>query len=197
VDSPIIEPEPKSFLGEFLEKADEFFNQKDLNQQIDEEINKAKPNIDAKNSLLEQIKARRNDSYVIDDLNKEIPEIDTTSGSNSNDSIEDILPEQVSKTGFNALFNQITSKRDDYHVVGTPNVYQIGLTPILERVKGLFTPNVESKTLDNKPSFTNLLDDTNALFDDIEENVAIDNTNIIDNTIDTTNKIDNNFIKNI
>lgn len=62
----------------------------------------------------------------------------------------------------------------------SPNVSQIGLSPILEKVKGVFTPKEANipldQTLSNKPSISNLLDDTNALFDDIDEN-PIDTTN--------------------
>ena len=186
VHSPIIEDQNQSMLAEFLQRGDEFFNPKDINQQIEDEINKGKPSIDARSSLLDAIKSRRNDSYVIDDHNKELPEIDINSASNS--SIDDILPEQVSKTGFNALFDAIKSKRDDSNVVSSPNISNIGLTPILEKVKGLFTPktdtlNIPDNTLQNKPSFSNLLEDTNALFDDdLDINIPTDSTNIIDNT---------------
>jgi hypothetical protein len=203
IHSPVVEDQNQSMLAEFLQKQDEFFNPKDINQQIEEEINKGKPSIDARSSLLDAIKSRRNDTYVIDEHNKELPEIDISSASNS--SIEELLPEQVSKTGFSALFDAIKSKRDDSNVVGSPNVQDVGLTPILEKVKGLFkTPKLESKpleilnkgksvdnTLQNKPSISNLLDDTNALFDDELNNIP----NISDNIDNST--IDNNYIKNI
>ena len=85
----------------------------------------------------------------------------------------------------------IKSKRDDSNVISSPNVSNIGLTPILEKVKGLFTPKSDNKVLDNKPSFSNLLDDTNALFDDELDNIP----NISDNIDNST--IDNNYVKNI
>jgi hypothetical protein len=179
-------------LGEFLQKQGEFQNQTDINQQIEEEITKGIPSIDVRSSLLDQIKTRRNDNYVIDEHNKELPEIDISSASNSNESIEHIMPEQVSKTGFNALFDQIRSKRDDSNVVSSPNIQQVGLTPILDKIKGLFTPKTETKTLDNKPSFNNLLEDTNALFDDDLDNITTNLTEKIDNTT-----IDSNYVKNI
>jgi hypothetical protein len=185
-------------LGEFLQRQGELFNQKDLNQQIEEEITKGIPTQESRNNLFDQIKARRNDTDVIDDHNKELPQIDVSSASNSNESIEDILPEQVSQTGFNALFDQIRSKRNDTDVIGSPNISRVGLTPILEKVKGLFTPKSQTldiqdntKTLENKPSINNLFDDTNALFDDIDDNI-VDNTT---NTIDTN--VDSNYVKNI
>ena len=191
VHSPVIEEQNQSFLGEFLQRQGEFQNQIDINQQINEEINKGKPSIDTRSSLLDQIKARRNDSYVIDDFNKELPEIDVSSASNSNSSIENVLPEQVSKPKFNALFDQIKSRRNDSHVVESPNVSNVGLTPILDKVKGLFTPKSENKTLDildkgksidNKPSFSNLLEDTNALFDDdLDIPINQEPTNLIEN----------------
>jgi hypothetical protein len=200
-------------LSEFLQKQGEFMSQTDINQQIEEEITKGMPTVQSRVNLFNEIKTTRNDSYVIDDHNKELPEIDVSSGTNSNNSIEDILPEQVSESKFNALFDKVKSKGNDTDVVATPNVSQVGLAPILDKVKGLFTPKTESKTLDNKPSISNLLDDTNALFDDIDENIitstnipdkidteAIDNTNInntIDNTINNINTIDSNYVKNI
>ena len=201
VHSPILEDQNQSMLGEFLQRQNEFVNQQDINQQISEEINKGIPSIDARSSLLDAIKSRRNDSHVIDEFNKELPEIDINSASNSNSSIENILPEQVSKPKFNALFDAIKAKRDDSNVVESPGVSNIGLTPILDKIKGLFSPKTESKpldvlnkgksvdnTLDNKPSISNLLDDTNALFDDLDTDIPI---NIVDNNID------NNYVKNI
>jgi len=48
------------------------------------------------------------------------------------------------------------------------------------------------KTLENKPGISNLLDNTQALFDNINENIPIDTTNIVDN-----NNIDINIIENL
>jgi hypothetical protein len=201
-------------LGEFLKNQGEFMNQKDINQQIEEEITKGIPSIQTRTNLFDQIKLRRNDTHVIDDHNKELPEIDVNSASNSNESIEEILPEQVSRT---SLFDQINARRDDSHVIGTPNISHLGLSPILEKIKTAFTPKSDNlplenldkgKTIDNKPSFSNLLDDTNALFDDLDDNIPIDtniptnivnNNNISDNidtTVIETNTVDNTIVDN-
>lgn len=48
------------------------------------------------------------------------------------------------------------------------------------------------KTLENKPSFSNLLVDTQALFYLIDANIPIDTTNIVDN-----NNIDINIVEKI
>jgi len=63
------------------------------------------------------------------------------------------------KSRFSNLFGQINSRRDDSNVVGSPNISQIGLQPSPSRLSPLNT----------KPSISNLLEDTQALFDDDDE----------------------------
>jgi hypothetical protein len=200
-------------LGEFLANQDEFFSKKDINQQIEEEIQNEQATIQSRSNLIDEINARRNDTNVIDDQNKELPNIDIDSGSNSNNSLDHFLPEPTPQTN---IIEQLNTRTGDSNVVASPNVSQIGLTPILEKVKGLFTTNTESKvlespdnTLQNKPSISNLLDDTQALFDDLDEDNNI-STNIIENIqsnvsdnindnipIDTTNNLPDNTTNNL
>nr|YP_009487263.1 hypothetical protein [Russula foetens]AWB36165.1 hypothetical protein [Russula foetens] len=209
IEQQIEQTDNTSMLGEFLQNQDEFFSNKDINQQIEEEITKGIPSIQSRTNLFEQIKNRRDDSNVIDDFNKELPEIDVDSGSSN--SIDQLLPEQIPQTN---LIDQLNINTNDSNVIESPNVSRLGLSPILEKIKTAFTPKSEYKVLDsgentlqNQPSISNLLDDTNALFDDIDVDNDI-TTNIVENInenipIESTNnlsenvKFDNNYVKNI
>jgi hypothetical protein len=104
-------------------------------------------------SLLDQIRKRRNDDYIIDTENKEsnltsnivqeTPVINIT---------EPTVTQSEVKSGFASLFDQIRSKR-----VETPKLSQLGL-------KTSESPQLLSP-LKTKSSFTNLFDDTADLFD--------------------------------
>lgn len=91
----------------------------------------------------------------------DLPKIDIDS---SNSSMEqyfpkpDVTPQDASST-FSNLFSQINSRRDDSNVVGSPQIGQLGLQP--SRLSPLNT----------KPSISNLLEDTQALFDDDDDEI--------------------------
>jgi len=107
------------------------------------------------------------------------PKVEIDSGSNSNNSMDHYFPDQTQ------MNIPSTSNIDNYQVetqpenLNVPNTSQVGLSPLLEKVKSLFTPKTENKTLEKQPSVSNLLEDTNALFDDIEND--LDNSNLITN----------------
>jgi len=217
-----IQNENKSFVPELLDELDKvgYKGSRNIMDQVAEDILKENqgnlqtqpiasssnvqleqaPPINPRFNLLEQIRARRNEKDIIDDVNKELPQIEVNTGSSSDNSIDHYLPnqEQNISTQENPNVN-IPSNSQNISNPEIPieniqdtnqditNTSQVGLTPILERVKGLFTPKIENKTLSNKPSISNLLEDTNALFDDIDSD-PID-TNIIDpsNNPETSN----------
>jgi hypothetical protein len=60
------------------------------------------------------------------------------------------------------MLASIRARRDDSNVVGSPQISQVGLTPRLS-------------PLNTKPSISNLLDDTQALFDDDDEVIPVSN----------------------
>lgn len=97
----------------------------------------------------------------------DLPKIDIDS---SNSSMEQYFPKpdvtpQDASSSFTNLFSQINTRRDDSNVVGSPQIGQLGLQP--SRLSPLHT----------KPSISNLLEDTQALFDD-------DDDDLITSTVD-------------
>lgn len=119
---------------------------------------------DLLNAVKETFKENVDLKLDIHDANKtsssqDLPEINIDSNnSTNNSSIEHYFPKpEVSqedvKSRFNNLFSQITNRRDDSNVVGSPQISQLGLSPKLS-------------PLNTKPSISNLLDDTAALFED-------------------------------
>jgi hypothetical protein len=100
---------------------------------------------------------------------QDLPKIEVDS---SNSSMEQYFPKPVVgsedvKSRFSNLFGQINNRRNDSDVVGSPNISQIGLQPSSSRLSPLNT----------KPSISNLLEDTQALFDD-------DDDDLITSTVD-------------
>jgi hypothetical protein len=99
---------------------------------------------------------------------QDLPNINIDSNSSSNNSsMEHYFPKpEVSqedvKSRFNNLFSQITNRRDDSNVISSPQISQLGLSPKLS-------------PLNTKPSISNLLDDTTALFDDEDDVIPISN----------------------
>jgi len=95
---------------------------------------------------------------------QDLPDINIDSNSSSDKSINqffskpDVGAEEV-KSRFSNLFGQITQNRRDST---SPQISQIGLQP--------GSPNLSP--LNTKPSISNLLDDTAALFDDYDEDVV-------------------------
>lgn len=87
--------------------------------------------------------------------------------------------QEASSSGFINLFESIKARRDDSNVISSPRISQVGLqTPIHERLD--VTP--KGSPLTKKPSITNLLDDTNALFDlEDDDDVSALNPIIIEN----------------
>lgn len=115
---------------------------------------------------------------------QDLPKIEVDS---SNSSMEQYFPKPVVgsedvKSGFSNLFGQINSRRNDSDVVGSPNISQIGLQPSSSRLSPLNT----------KPSISNLLEDTQALFDD-------DDDELITSTVDKgkAKEVDENLLSNI
>jgi hypothetical protein len=116
------------------------------------------------------------------------PEIKIEADNSPNSSLEHYFPEQkdksieVNKTEefiqgsskdisinennikpkFNNIFDAIKARRDDTNVITTPKITQVGLQPTIDK-------NVSSTLLLNKPSISNLFDDTNNLFDDLDD----------------------------
>jgi hypothetical protein len=154
-------------------------------------------------SLMDQIRARRNDSNVVDNDNKEtvikqenvtriksqvesqvvdtqpetvtesLPEININQPENTG---IDLQPEIITetkevKTGLSALFNQIKSRRLEY-----------GSTPNSPRISQLGLGSQELSPLKTKPSLTNLMADTDALFDDELENIVDTAQSVTQNT---------------
>jgi len=98
---------------------------------------------------------------------QDLPKIEVDS---SNSSMEQYFPkpdvtQQELSSRLSKLFGQITNRRDDSNVVGSPNVSQLGLQPEPSRLSPLNT----------KPSLSNLLDDTVALFEDDDDDLVISN----------------------
>jgi hypothetical protein len=93
---------------------------------------------------------------------KELPDLpDIKLDSSSDESLDhffpktEVTPEEI-QTGFNALINKI-----DANITNSPNIAQVGLAG----------PSKLSPLLQTKPSISNLLDDTVALFNDSDEDV--------------------------
>jgi hypothetical protein len=94
--------------------------------------------------------------------NLDLPKIDIDSSNSSDNSVNQYFTKtevgpQDTKSGFSNLFDSIRSRRDDSHVVGSPNIGHVGLQP------SSLSP------LNTKPSISNLFDDTVALFEDDDE----------------------------
>lgn len=123
-----------------------------------------------KETLAEDVGLKLDTSEVnIQNTSQDLPkiDIDTSSSSNSSNnqyfnkpevSQEDIKP----KYSFSDMLASIRARRDDSNVVGSPQISQVGLTPRLS-------------PLNTKPSISNLLDDTQALFDDDDEVIPVSN----------------------
>jgi hypothetical protein len=100
----------------------------------------------------------------------DLPKIDVDS---SNSSMEHYFPkkevtsEEVKST-FTNLFEQIRGRRDESNVTGSPQINQLGLQSGPSRLSPLNT----------KPSISNLLDDTQALFEDYDDDEIIPISNI-------------------
>jgi hypothetical protein len=172
-------------LGPFIDELDEvgYFDDPTTVEEITNSLMSSDSKTvvkDSRLSLLEQIRARRNDSHIIDESNKEIlPDIviesDSTSNSNKSN-LENYLPQQELdkqevKSGFDSILDQIRTKRQS--ILGSPSTSQLGLHS-----------NTESKLspiLSNKPSITNLLEDTTALFDDDIVDQQPENNNQLEN----------------
>lgn len=238
IHSPYLEQEAElpenqiSMLAPFLEELEALPPTPNIVEQVAQEVEAEAPTSGI-NALLDAIKARRDDSNVIDDTNKE--PIISSSSSESSSSLDHYLPEsqnvenpeikinspeevtpiiesqaesnkgiltpvleavkglltpkqetkpleevtptvesqaESSKSRFINLFESIKSQRDDSNVVSSPKVSQLGLqTPIHERLD--VTP--KGSPLIKKPSLSNLLEDTNALFSD-DDSVPLETT---------------------
>jgi hypothetical protein len=117
------------------------------------------------NALLEQIKARRDDSNVIGSPNVQQPEIKVDSASSSMDHYfpksENVISQDAAKSSFTNLFKDIKSQRKEY---GTPVIENSTLENTVEQVV---------KT-ENKSVFKSLLEQINDRRNDTDviENVA-------------------------
>jgi hypothetical protein len=154
-EAPVIE-EPTSKKG---------FSLSSILNAVKNKGNASEPN--SKVSFLDVIKARRNDSDVVDGSVKE-SNINTITDSSKivEEAIKpDIVisaPESTNipvenKSTFNNLFDQIKSRR----LETSPKISQVGLGT--SESPQLLSP------LKTKTSITNLFDDTSALFDDIDD----------------------------
>jgi len=95
--------------------------------------------------------------------NVDLPKIDIDSNSSSDKSINQYFPKpevtpQDTKSGFTNLFSQISESRKNSI---SPQISQLGLQP--------GSPSLSP--LNTKPSISNLLDDTTALFDDYDDEI--------------------------
>jgi hypothetical protein len=100
-------------------------------------------------------------------LSKDLPNINIDSNSSSDNSMNQYFPkpdvgQEEVKSGFTQLFSQITKNRKDSV---SPQINQLGLQP--------GSPNLSP--LNTKPSISNLLEDTQALFDDDDEDLITSN----------------------
>jgi hypothetical protein len=115
--------------------------------------------------------------------NVNLPNINIDSNSSSDNSMnqyftEPVITQQDIKSRFSNLFNQITQRRDESNVTGSPNISQLGLSPKLS-------------PLNTKPSISNLFDDTTALFED-DDDLPISN---IDKG--KAKEVDENLLSNV
>jgi hypothetical protein len=93
------------------------------------------------------------------EINEELPKIEIDSSSSSDSSKEHYFPkpeltEDEIKSGFKPINENISDKQS----VGSPNISQLGLNPTAG-------PSRLSPLIMNRPSLSNLRDDTDALFD--------------------------------
>jgi hypothetical protein len=98
---------------------------------------------------------------------QDLPNINIDSNSSSDNSMNQYFPkpdvdQEEVKSGFTQLFSQITKNRKDSV---SPQINQLGLQP--------GSPNLSP--LNTKPSISNLLEDTQALFDDDDEDLITSN----------------------
>jgi len=124
---------------------------------------------------------------------KDLPNINIDSNSSSDNSMNQYFPkpdvdQEEVKSGFTQLFSQITKNRKDSV---SPQISQLGLQP--------GSPNLSP--LNTKPSISNLLEDTQALFDDdeilpiskIDKGKAKEvDENLLSNVIDSWDKVETN-----
>jgi hypothetical protein len=193
VHSPYVKEEQfdnKSMLGPFLDELDKLPDQPNIIEQVEAEVKAeaaqatAQTDVEPKsgiNALWDAIKARRNDTNVIDDTNKE-PVLESNNSSEStssvsSNSLEHYLPESQ---------NQQSSNINPKIKVNSPEISEAQtveassentpLGSILEAVKGLVTPKVENKEIEPsvevtsqtapKSGFINLFESIKARRDD-------------------------------
>lgn len=180
-------------LGPFLDELDKLPTPPGIIEQVEAEVatesqQTVEPPKSGINALWDAIKARRNDTNVIDDTNKE-PVLESNNSSEggssestssvSSNSLEHYLPESQ---------NQQSSNINPEIKVNSPEISEAQtveassentpLGSILEAVKGLLTPKVENKSLETetflerssqeapKSGFINLFDAIKARRDD-------------------------------
>jgi hypothetical protein len=141
-------------------------------------LSKEADNLDDKDLLNAVKETFKEDVGLKLDINKsqdkkspvDLPKIDIYS---SNSSMEqyfhkpDVNPDDI-KSRFSNLFTQISERRDESNVTGSPQINQLGLQSGPSRLLPLNT----------KPSISNLLDDTQALFEDYDDDEIIPISNI-------------------
>jgi hypothetical protein len=170
VHSPYVNEEKfdnKSMLGPFLDELDKLPTQPGILEQVEAEVKaESQQTVEVPksgiNALWDAIKARRNDTNVIDDTIKE-PVLESnvsTSSSDAKKSIEHYLPEsQTQQTNVPNPEIKINSPEqaggineapivESTSIESTVNTPNSPLSSILEAVKGLLTPKVETKSLD-------------------------------------------------
>ena len=144
-----IENQPESLYVTQETEIDPLINNPDYQQAI-WDSNKIK-NLDVDNSQMNI----SNKS----EINEELPKIEIDSSSSSDSSKEHYFPkpeltEDEIKSGFKTINDNISDKQS----VGSPNISQLGLNPTAG-------PSRLSPLIMNRPSLSNLRDDTDALFD--------------------------------
>uniref|UniRef100_UPI0031F42C86 hypothetical protein n=1 Tax=Russula emetica TaxID=152958 RepID=UPI0031F42C86 len=122
-----------------------------------------------------------------EEVKQELPNIDIDSSSSSNDHYfpkPDVTPQEI-KSGFKFLIDNV-----DKNITHSPHTSQLGLQP---------GPSRLSPLLINKPSISNLLDDTAALFDiddDLNQDVINEIKSPIWDNVDVKTHVTPNFADN-
>jgi hypothetical protein len=160
-DSDLLDQVTKTFQEESNEQPDELIADPNYQQNIFDANKRSQISLDDLNENTVNVEINEKQ----EDEKEDLPNIDIDSSSSSNNHYfpkPDVTPQEI-KTGFKSIIDNI-----DNNIIQSPSTNQLGLQPSSSKLSPL---------LMNKPSISNLLDDTNALFEDD------------DNEIDTTTEI--------
>lgn len=156
-DSDLLDQVTKTFQEESNLNPDELIADPNYQQNVFDANKRSQISLDdlKENTVNVEINEKQEDEK------EDLPNIDIDSSSSSNNHYfpkPDVTPQEI-KTGFKSIIDNI-----DNNIIQSPSTNQLGLQPSSSKLSPL---------LMNKPSISNLLDDTNALFEDDDNEIDI------------------------